>query len=203
MPRVVNYADRFEGLREAVYTVTLSQGAEAVSVETVAEKLCMSGTSVRRLLSEPTVLPSLGLDWIARLRRQRRFADPRASADIDARWSTVVTPLLWLIPRTDDERDQETVWNALVDAHPRALWALEAVSERQLTRASYVDRALPVGLPADVRHYEYLRLYALVVGAGDSVAAGAMRPEEAMHAVRRHLDDLYPAWLVLAADGAA
>ena len=71
MPRLVNYSDRFDGIREAVFDLTLRDGPTGISLPAVAAHLQLSTRSLQRLLSSSKHLPMLGLQWAERERRRR------------------------------------------------------------------------------------------------------------------------------------
>ncbi|HET6153683.1 MAG TPA: hypothetical protein VFE15_12035 [Marmoricola sp.] len=203
MPRVIDYSRRIDAIRETVYDLTLAHGPHAVTIDTVASVLLMSGSTIRRILNDPAILPRLGLDHVARRRQIRSFARARPTFDLDERWAAAVAPVLGMLPLDEEERQNEAVWRALVACHAQTAWAREAIKEHEFSWAIIIDRALPETLPTHSRRYEYIRLHALVVGAVSGILAGSMGPDEALNAVRQHLDDLYTAWLGLGATGAA
>lgn len=195
MPKIVAYASRFDCIREAVYTTALRDGAQAITLPAVAAEMAVSVSSVRRLLSSAVHLPALGMDWVDRHTRTRRLASFHREYPIDQAWATGVNALFLELPTTGAYRDDAIVWQRLTLGFESHDWSRRARGEQQLLLATHADRSIPAGLPAPEREYEAMRLMSLVIGATDAVCSGAIRPDECHRLVRRHLDDLIPAWL--------
>lgn len=190
MPKIVDYAVRFDCIREAVYAITLREGADAIDLPAVAEELSMSVSSVRRLLCSAVHLPELGLQWVdrrARIRSRRPVATGSAASQP---WVAAGEALLLELPATPGLRDDALVWSRLTLGFSTRDWARDARNGQQLLLSTLVDRAIPEELAAAEREFETTRLLALMMGATEAVCTGAIRPEESVPMVRRHLADL-------------
>ena len=60
---MIDYSDRFEGIREAVYLLTLNEGVGAISLDAVAPHLLLAGRTLQRLVTSAAALPYLGFQW--------------------------------------------------------------------------------------------------------------------------------------------
>lgn len=76
MPKVVNYAARFEFLRRAAFAVVRDVGPHALSRYTIAAALGTSPNTVRRLIRPDTDLRTLAAEEVDRRRRQGRWGHP-------------------------------------------------------------------------------------------------------------------------------
>jgi hypothetical protein len=72
MPKLIDYADRFDGIRQAAYAIGREHGVEAISLDAVADYLCLSPRTVRRLVASVDVLPRLAMQWAERQQTKRR-----------------------------------------------------------------------------------------------------------------------------------
>lgn len=115
MPKLVNYAARFEFLREAAFVVVRDQGVAALSRHTVAAAMGTSINTVRRLLHADASLAALAADEVVNRRRRGRFGRMR-----DAEPATAAAHLLHkLLPDTDQRVAEEFVWLRLLLDHHR------------------------------------------------------------------------------------
>lgn len=198
MPKQINYADRFEGIREAVYVLTLEQGVEAVSLAAVADWLQLSPRTVQRLLASVASLPLLGLQWADKRQRLRLF-NRRPSTQPTS--EQALEGMLETMPGREDAQDRQ-VWWALVSAHEVACdWARAArvQHEKHLDDLSIVAVA---DLPAEARDFEARRLHLVVSGAIVLICSGACSYDEAAALIRRHVIDLHTARLQSSDDAA-
>jgi hypothetical protein len=194
MPRLVNYADRFDAVREAVYVITLRDGPGAISLPAVAEESYMSARTLQRLVSAADHLPHLGLQWADRQWRRRCLVEHRVGSDRqgDDTWSRLVRELLDCLPGAPDEPDDRRAWWALVTAFEGGQeWALTARTARTHLVESLAAGVLAEAGTAEGDHaYEHERLCVLVDGLSQRILAGRVTHSDASSVVRRHLTDL-------------
>ena len=110
MPKLIDYAMRFDFLREAAFDVTLGRGVEALSRRSVAAALGTSVNTVRRLLAEDVDLVRLAADEVDRRRRHGRLGRLRDAEPVDA----AVHLLRKCLPDTEARVAEELVWLRLV-----------------------------------------------------------------------------------------
>jgi len=111
MPKLVDYAGRFEFIRQAAFAVVLNEGVHALSRRRVATELGASVNTIRRLVGDWVDLVVLAADQVVSRRRRgrlnRRTEDPREAAEIVVRS---------LMPEDASHLDEELVWLRLVTA---------------------------------------------------------------------------------------
>ena len=111
MPRLIDYAGRFEFIRQAAFAVVLSEGVEALSRRRVAAELGTGVNTIRRSVAGWADLARLAADQVRsrRLagRRGRRSDDPVEAA------ANIVRSLM---PEDATHLDEELVWLKLVAA---------------------------------------------------------------------------------------
>lgn len=194
MPKVVDYAIRFECIREAVYDIVLRDGVAAISLAAVAEELSMSESILRRLMASATDLPELGMQWV-----QRREVTRWRSKDHQLRGTSPAiegaNALLALLPSTDETCADARARRLLLRGFPASGWARSATAEDQRVLAVLVELAVPPDLDEERRAFESARLTALVIGAREAACTGEITPEDAVSMVRRHLCEQFAAWL--------
>lgn len=117
MPKLVDYAARFEFLRRASFVVVLDQGPHALSRRGIAAALGTSVNSVRRLLSEEADLRELALGEVAQRRRQGRWGQRGLAGP-----GLAVHLLRTLLPDEERRIPEELVWLRInIDARPPGL----------------------------------------------------------------------------------
>jgi AcrR family transcriptional regulator len=191
MPRLIDYADRFEAVREVVYEITLEHGVGAVTLEAVAARLFMSPRTVSRLIRSVEVLPLLGLQHAeGRERRRLLRRAAHASRTSRPRSQQALEDLLVQIPGSGDSADRH-VWWLLVRAHAAtAEWAGAALAERERAIAMLCDEALQDISCEKTRALEATRLRLLVSGAITQVCQAAVDPADALACIRSHVQDV-------------
>ena len=115
MPKLVDYAARFEFLREAAFAVVLEDGPAALSRHSLADALGTSASTIRRLLSPNASLPGLAAAAVERRRRHGRWGMPRSG---DRPEENALRLIESIIPDSDERLDEETVWLKLVLHQP-------------------------------------------------------------------------------------
>jgi AraC-like DNA-binding protein len=112
MPKLVDYSDRFDGIREAVHLITLDEGVGAISLDAVAPRAFLSRRTLQRLINSAAALPYLGLQWAERVESRRALR--RLSYRDDRRdHERAVDSLISSLPGDQDLEDR-TVWWLLV-----------------------------------------------------------------------------------------
>lgn len=194
MPRIVNYADRFDAIREAVYLVTLREGAQAITLPTVAQQLRMSESTVRRLLASATRLPELGLQWVHRRERTTLSRAVPGAYPPEHPWSRYVNPLLGLVPSAEEHADDARVRRALTVAFAGVAWADSSAADYLRATAGCVGRALAVvpDMSAEAADYERARLVALTLGLTEGVCVGEVAPHDLVPVLKRHIEAFAP-----------
>jgi hypothetical protein len=185
MPKLINYADRFEGIREAVYVLTLEKGVEAISLTAVAEWLQMSPRTVQRLLSSAEALPRLGMQWAEALNR-RRLVNARRGATTLPRPERALDAILETMPGRADAPDRQVWWD-LVRAHEATSdWARDAREQHDSFVADLSLEAV-ADVAAERRDHEARRLHLLVIGAITRICSGSCGYDDAAELIRRHV----------------
>ncbi len=110
MPKVVNYAARFEFLRRAAFAVVRDVGPHALSRYTIAAALGTSPNTVRRLIRPDTDLRVLAVDEVERRRRHGRWGQPTELAGREL----ALLRLRRLLPDEEPRIAEELVWWRLV-----------------------------------------------------------------------------------------
>ena len=188
MPKLINYSDRFEAVREVVYEITLEEGVEAVTLDSVAARLVMSTRTLSRLISSIDVLPLLGLQHAESRERRRLIARTRVSTWISLPPSEqALDDLLGQLPDRDDAPDMRAWW-LLVRAHAATTeWAGAALAEREHTIAVLSADALEGVTPEGAREAEARRLHFLVSGAIAQICLGTVDRADAEACIDGHV----------------
>jgi hypothetical protein len=112
MPRRIDYAGRFEFIRQACFAVVRDQGPDALSRRRVAVELGSSVNTIRRLVAEWADLARLAADHVVARRRagrlHRRTDDPMEA---------VGYLIKSLMPEDASHLDEELVWLKLVTCY--------------------------------------------------------------------------------------
>lgn len=203
MPRIVDYVDRFDGIRQAVFVLALRSGADAITLPAVADELRMSVSSVRRVLSSATHLPELGMQWIDRRQRSPLSRNAPGELPRDDPRAATWNPLLRELPCNEQRAEDARVWRILTQGYPSTAWATAATRQRELLLATLAAQVLPPELPTSDQESEFKSLLALVVGATECVCTGVIQYDEAVPLVRRHLEQRTSAWHENRPSGAA
>lgn len=143
MPKTVDYASRYQFLREAAFALVLREGVDALTRRALAAELGIGVNTIRRLVDPSAVLARFAADEVANRRRTGRFsrlpADPPAAA---------VSLVRRLLPDDESRIAEETVWLRLVtgcamggalvgDSEPGRL-----VADVQIAERGYADADL-------------------------------------------------------------
>lgn len=203
MPKLIDYAERFDDIRRAVCTIALRDGAASITLPTVAREIGLSEMTVRRLMPSARHLPELGLQLIARHERARIGWPVPGELAPDSPWAQRVNDLLRELPCTQDRADDARAWRVITQGFIDKPWARAERNNYQLYLAALADRAVPDDVPPADRPFEVLRLHILLTGTIESVCTGGMGPEESVPLLRRHLEPLASACLDRARSGAA
>jgi hypothetical protein len=109
MPRLIDYAGRFEFIRQACFAVVRDEGPDALSRRRVAVELGTGVNTIRRLVAEWADLARLAADHVVARRRagrlHRRTDDPMEA---------VGYLIKSLMPEDASHLDEELVWLKLV-----------------------------------------------------------------------------------------
>jgi len=188
MPKLVDYSARFDFIREAVCTVVLRGGAEAVNMRTVAAELRLSVASLRRALNSSEALPVLGLQLIERRRRARWL---RGSGESDP-LGRALAALAAELPLDEQRVEEAVVWGALTAARSRQDDRVHKLAaDRDTALDSLVGRLVSVAeVPEPDRDYESTRLRAVVDGLTAAVCVGRLATTEAGRMLHRHVEEL-------------
>jgi hypothetical protein len=112
MPKLVDYASRYEFLRRAAFALVRDEGAHAPTRRAVAARLGCGLNTVCRLVDPSVELAVLAADEVLTRRRAGRWGqlpdDPEEAARILMRR---------LLPDDESRIDEELVWLRLVAAH--------------------------------------------------------------------------------------
>lgn len=192
MPKLVNYSDRLDGIREAVFDLTLRDGPTGISLPAVAAQLDLSTRSLQRLLSSSKHLPMLGLQWAERERRRRLLWSRRRTEDAAA---SALADLLEDLPGAPEAADDQRVWWALVPMFEGTCdWAQAARAEHDELVEGLATTIVRSAAIVDAHQaYERERLCALVAGTAHRILAARLTHEEGTEVVRGHVLELVPA----------
>lgn len=109
MPRLIDYAGRFEFIRQACFAVVRDEGPDALSRRRVAVELGTGVNTIRRLVAEWADLDRLAADHVVTRRRagrlHRRTDDPMEAVGYEIKS---------LMPEDATHLDEELVWLKLV-----------------------------------------------------------------------------------------
>jgi hypothetical protein len=109
MPRLIDYAGRFEFIRQACFAVVRDEGPDALSRRRVAVELGTGVNTIRRLVAEWADLARLAADHVVTRRRagrlHRRTDDPMEAVGYEIKS---------LMPEDATNVDVELVWLKLV-----------------------------------------------------------------------------------------
>ncbi|MET3963131.1 hypothetical protein ABIE44_003065 [Marmoricola sp. OAE513] len=194
MPRIIPLADRVDGVREAVHTITLRDGIEGITHLAVAQEIYASASTLKRMFASASDLPVLGLQWVERRTRYRRGLAASRELDEGHPAARLGNMLIRELPHDRTLADHARVWSALTSGFARHDWSIAAVNAKQLYLASLVDEIVPDELPEEIRPFEASRLLAVHLGAEAGVVADTLRPEESADVVSRHLEERFAAW---------
>jgi uncharacterized protein YjiS (DUF1127 family) len=187
MPKLVDYSDRFDGIREAVYLITLDEGVGAISLDAVAPRAFLSRRTLQRLINSAAALPYLGLQWAERI-ESRRALRRLSYRDERPDHERAVDSLISTLPGDADLQDR-TVWWLLVTAfEPTTDWAREARSQHARAVVGWSTAAVTETV-ADPGH-ESRRLAMIVNGAVSSILTGDLTHAVAADLIRRHVGSL-------------
>jgi hypothetical protein len=110
VPKLIDYAVRFDFLRQGAFDVVLRRGVGALSRRALATALGTSVNTVRRLLAADVDLLTLAADEVDRRRRHGRMGRLRDAEPSDA----AVHQLRKCLPDTEARIAEELVWLRLV-----------------------------------------------------------------------------------------
>jgi len=188
MPKLIDWGVRFELIREAVVRVAARDGGAAVTIDAVAAELNVSGSTLRRTLASPDVLPHLGVEWIVRLRRYAWFNQETTveRGTLERAFQAVRSEL----PSDVEELDRERAWAALtvVGASDRVARVREAHDEHLDALVAAVVARL--GLERMQGEFEALRLRALMDGLVAAACRDSITPEQMLAVFDRHTSEL-------------
>ncbi len=111
MPRLVDYACRFEFLRRAAFVIVRDRGVGDLSRHSIAHVLGTSVSTVRRLLHHDARLTALAMDEVTRRRRLGRWGVPQGGPE-----EVALSLLRRALPDEDHRIAEELVWWRLVIA---------------------------------------------------------------------------------------
>ena len=119
MPKLINYAARFEFLREACFTLVAESGVRSLSRPRAAAVLGASVSTVRRFLDADASLTGLAGDEVARRRRLASFA--RRSRDRDP-----AATFFDLLPADDQVPTELVALRLRAEARPAVVWTVRS-----------------------------------------------------------------------------
>jgi hypothetical protein len=175
MPRLIDYAGRFEFIRQACFAVVRDEGPDALSRRRVAVELGTGVNTIRRLVADWVDLARLAADHVVTRRRagrlHRRTDDPMEAVGYEIKS---------LMPEDATHLDEELVWLKLV--------ACYALKPSGLEPPGQVRRDFGIAQ----RGYDIELLQGSErAGTDGSSAAGSEGRREALRPyVDHHLDDL-------------
>ena len=192
MPKLIDYAARFDLMREAVYEITLRDGPTAITLPAVAAHLNTSVSSLRRVLRSAEELPLLGFQWAERQRRRRLFDHWAEALRGPEPVLRPVNSLLRGFPRDRHMAEQDLAWWLLVDAFgPDQAWAREARADHELALDGSCEAIVGcLGLDESEARDRFELLRAVVAGTTSRVFRGLVAPDAGFRVLRCHVVDL-------------
>lgn len=190
MPKFVDYTERVDQVRAAVFHLVLEEGTAAVTIARVAQALDISTSTLKRLVSSSAALPRLGLQWVS-VRERRRWL-PLLPGQVHFEletWERAVRVLEQRLPMDESRRDEERVFRAIAGAYRGAEWAREAAAERLQARDEALLRVLDELGCSGPDVYADLRL--LVDGLVEAVTNGRMEPDDARTLLNERVQALH------------
>lgn len=134
MPRLIDYACRFDFLRRAAFAIVRDRGVGDLSRHAIARELGTSVSTVRRLLDRDAQLTGLAMDEVTRRRRLGRWGVPSGIPE-----EVALTLLRRALPDEGHRIAEELVWWRLVIANASgAQWG----DERSRHDAAWGDGSL-------------------------------------------------------------
>ncbi|MGI8523934.1 MAG: hypothetical protein ACR2K3_11600 [Nocardioides sp.] len=136
MPKLVDYASRFDFIRESAFAVVRDRGVAALSRRAVAHELGMAVNSIRRLVHPDAVLEAMAANVVMRRREAGRWGHAPVEPRERAEWVAVR-----LVPEDETRIDEELVWLRLALA-----WDVRVVTEQRETVADafhWAERGYP------------------------------------------------------------
>jgi hypothetical protein len=109
VPRLIDYAGRFEFIRQACFAVVRDEGPDALSRRRVAAELGTGINTIRRLVGEWVDLARLAADHVVTRRRAGRL-NPRTDDPLAAAGYLIKS----VMPEDSTHLDEELVWLKLV-----------------------------------------------------------------------------------------
>ncbi len=187
MPRLVDYAARWDLLRNTLERLIHEQGVRGLSVTAVAREAGLSPATLRRL--SPTLAGLQGSVWLAASRRvagRAMLTRPEPGADVRTRVSEAVARYL---PGNEGHRRDLRVMRLLeVLAETDGALTAEMRLEWYEHRVSGIRQLLHhLGVEADSA---VIHTAALVLGLTDLVLQGRIRDEVARDVLDHHLASL-------------
>jgi len=185
MPKLIDYVARYAQVQEAVFTIVLEEGVDAVTRRSVARHLGVSANTINRLVVPEADLITMAADEVV---AQRRFAwrpRPRNESVRDR----AVRALLDLVPLWSPRTEQELVWLrlSLAVGLPEALTS-EIAELRAHTASVCADLAVLLDVPDDDRPLMAAELQVLVDGAIWGRCLGGLDAEDAQSVIERAVD---------------
>jgi AcrR family transcriptional regulator len=181
MPQVIDYAGRFEQIREAVFVLTLRDGAHAVTMSAVAAEMGVSRSTLCRVLADSSALAWLGREIADRQERTRRLLYGPKPRPEQADWERYFEELAWLLPL-----DEISARSAVVRWRLSEQYAArdERLREADASRTESLDELVHLVVTAcdpdpDSAGRIELLLRALVDGVTARVCRGQLDPDEA------------------------
>lgn len=193
MPKIVDYAARFEFVREAAFAVVLDSGPASLSRQALADALGTSLSTIRRLVSPDASLAGIAAQAVERRRAHGRWGMPRG----EDRLRNASRLLESVLPESQEQVDEEVVWLRLILMHPRPTPPLATQDVRaryQLFDRDWSDDVEPPSTAPDdaavaraIAEREYfvrLRLHRVL----DELGIPAPLRAQALRELRIHLD---------------
>lgn len=184
MPKLIDYAVRFELMREAVLAIAARDGAQGVSAATVAKYMGVSADTIRRSVVSPAVLPHMGLELVARRRRVRRLMHGRGGQEAGS-LAAALSRLQVELPLDEVRLEEARAWASLTWAIvgvPRHAAAATAADEprRGGERQKQLDHPDHRDTDVDTRTLDLLREREAVMAdlVRDLVATTGLPAEE-------------------------
>jgi AcrR family transcriptional regulator len=188
MPKLIDWGVRFELIREAVMRVAARDGGAAVTVDSVAAELNVSGSTLRRTLASSDVLPYLGVEWIVRLRRYAWFNQEAAVER--GTLERAVRAVRSELPRDAEDLDRERAWAALT-----VVGSSDRVAKVRADYHEHLDELVTrvvARLEPDEerREFEARRLRALMDGLVAAACRSDLTTEQMLGVFDRHMSEL-------------
>lgn len=193
MPAIIDYTARFEGIREALFEITLREGAIGFTLPAVAAEMGIGVSTLKRTITGTAALPQVLVDYAHRLMRwQVLFSHRSLGTPDEPPWRQQLHAVLAHLPRDRESREVFQVWDVATRSYAGTLEQARASRKDKAAWLAEAVRALVSSLQeAGTREQaDPLTITALVDGLRLAVIDGRCESDQAAAALTGYLESL-------------